>query len=60
MDLVVKPLAALRSIPEIASWQGLVDAKPVLVDAEKKASGAWDATRDAARDAAWMRPGVRP
>jgi hypothetical protein len=44
--------AALRSLPEISSWQNLIDATPILVDAKNEATAAWDAARDAARAAA--------
>jgi hypothetical protein len=47
-----KHVAALRSAPEITSWQSLIDITPALVDAQKEATAARDAARAAARDAA--------
>jgi hypothetical protein len=46
-------VAALRALPEVADWEDLANAMPVLVSAQKEADAAWAAARAAARDAAW-------
>jgi hypothetical protein len=46
-------VAALRALPEVADWEDLANAMPVLVSAQKEADAAWDAAWAAARAAAW-------
>ena len=47
-----KHATALRLVPEITSWQGLIDATPMLADATKEATAVRAAVRAATRAAA--------
>jgi hypothetical protein len=49
VESLIPHAATFRLLPEITSWELLIDATPVLVDAAKQSAAA----RDTARDAAW-------